>query len=372
MKVMRLLIFYALLILVKSTPGQPDNAFQKQLDELRLRIKILEKENQWLKSDSRVTDSLNYCAIRLEIFEAFSNESQLDFDFKSTTEKILVTGLFARLMQANNPASDILGFRFTDLVFASAEKHFIHELENESDKKRFIQIISKIINNPLISTLASSNPITSVVSTIISTIVGFTTTSISMDKEGGRVRDVSIGQSDAFDEKNITAFRNDMQVYINFYDQLILASQKYLSGLENLNNKYLYLEVSIHGFLLELHTFLDLNGKNELICLTNLLPDPSNPEIDFKALLMNENIRQTALVSRKFPALQITVNDFKNEYNLLLFRFLDEYTRILESAKAFPDQAIDKNRIDELIAEIKSFINKQKLAGHEQPDVFLQ
>jgi hypothetical protein len=56
----------------------------------------------------------------------------------------------------------------------------------------------------------------------------------------------------------------------------------------------------------------------------------------------------------------------------LLFRFLDEYTRILESAKTFPDQAIDKKRIDELIAEIKSFINKQKLAGHEQPDVFLQ
>ncbi|MFA4863544.1 MAG: hypothetical protein WC605_07220, partial [Bacteroidales bacterium] len=101
----------------QSQPGATD--LQKQLDELRSRIKILEKENDKLKSESRSNDSVAYCTLRYEIFEAFTNVSQLDFDFKNTADKIAVTGLFTKLMQANNPTSDILGFRFTEIIFSA-------------------------------------------------------------------------------------------------------------------------------------------------------------------------------------------------------------------------------------------------------------
>ena len=70
--------------------------------------------------------------------------------------------------------------------------------------------------------------------------------------------------------------------------------------------------------------------------------------------------------------MEISVTEFKNEYNLLLFRFLDDYIRILETAKNFPDQVIDKSRIDGFILEIKSFIDSHKLAGYTQSFVFLQ
>lgn len=361
-----------LLFTISGAWSQQDDGIQKQMDELRSRIRNLERENQVLRADSRIIDSLEYCEMRKEIFEAFANESQLDFDFKSTTEKIAVTGLFTRLMQANNPVSDILGFRFTDVIFSAADKHFKGQLNNEPDRRRFSQIISKIISNPLVSTLANSNPITSVVSTIITTIIGFTTTSLSMDKEGGRVRDVSIGQKDAFDEKDINAFRSEMQVYINFYDQLILASQRYLAGLRELSDKYAYLKASVDEFLQDLHAHVDTSGDIDLIGLTALLPDPTIPGLDFRVLLQDEDIRQTVEVARQFPALQITVASFKYEYNLLLLRFLEDYIRILRTAEDFPDQAIDKIRIEGLISEIKSFIINQNLVSLEQPSVFLQ
>jgi hypothetical protein len=366
------LIIMILLIMLSGARSQQEEGIQKQMDELRVRIRNLERENQALLASGRISDSLEYCEIRKEIFKAFANESQLDFDFKSTTEKIAVTGLFTRLMQANNPVSDILGFRFTDVIFSAADKHFKGQLNNEPDRRRFTQIISKIISNPLISTLANSNPITSVVASIITTIIGFTTTSLSMDKEGGRVRDVSIGQRDAFDEKEISEFRSEMQVYINFYDQLILASQRYLAGLRELSDKYAYLKASVDEFLRELHAHVDISCDNDLIGLTVLLPDPVIPGLDFSYLLQDKDIRETAEVARQFPAIQIAVSSFKYEYNLLLLRFLEEYIRILRTAEDFPDQAIDKSRIEGLITEIKSFIISQNLVSLEQPNVFLQ
>ena len=241
------------LFLASSSISQVETEWQRQLEGLKIRVNQLEHENRVLKANGRTADSLDYCAIRQEIFEAFSNESQLIFDFKSTTEKISITGLFTRLMQANNPSSDILGFRFNELVMSSAEKHFKGMLENDSDKRRFSQVIAKIINNPLVSTLAGSNPVTSVVATIISAIVGFTTTSLCVDKEGGRVKDVSVGQHDVFGDKSIEAFRSEMQVYIDFYDRLSLSSRKYLEGLETLATKYSYLMFSVNNYLVELH-----------------------------------------------------------------------------------------------------------------------
>jgi hypothetical protein len=175
---------------------------------------------------------------------------------------------------------------------------------------------------------------------------------------------------DAFESASIAAFRNDMQIYINFYDELILASQRYLSGLEDLEARYAYLMESVRDFRAELHGHLNLGEQNELIRLTSLLPEPGNPDADFNKLLQDNGIRLTLGIVRNFPVLQQSVKEFKKEYNMLLFSFLEDYIRILESAKKFPDQAIDKSRTDVLIDEIKSFIDSQKKYGNEQPDAF--
>lgn len=367
---MRPLFIHVLIMSSLLAPGQPAGDLQKQLDDLRNRVRLLEKENIELRTASRNADSTAYCSVRLEIFEAFTNMPQLEFDFKSTSEKISVTGLFARLMQANNPASDILGFRFTDLVISAAEKHLARDLRNDNDRKRFSEVISKIIGNPLVSSLASSNPITSVVSTVISCIIGFTTNSVQVSREGGRINDVSVDQVDAFESASIAAFRNDMQIYINFYDELILASQRYLSGLEDLEARYAFLMEAVRDFRAELHGHLNLGEQNELIRLTCLLPEPGNRDADFNQLLQDNGIRQTLGIVRKFPVLQQSVMEFKKEYNMLLFSFLEDYIRILESARKFPDQAIDKSRTDDLIDEIRSFIDSQKKYGNKQPDAF--
>lgn len=353
---------------ISSQPGAID--MQKQLDELRSRIRSLEKENGSLKSVSRLKDSVSYCLMRSEIFEAFTNVSQLDFNFKNTADKIAVIGLFTKLMQANNPTSDILGFRFTEIIFSSSEKHFKNILKDEKDKKRFAQVVSKIIDNPVVSTLAGTNPLTSVVASIISMVAGFTTSRAEVEKEGGRIKNVTVDQQDAFENRGIAAFRNELQVYIDFYDALIIASKEYLEGLNQLDRKYSYLIQSVTDYKYELYNGLDFNESKMLMQLAKLLPDASAKGFNFSEIIHDPKIQKSQQLARKYPILKQAVISFKKEYNTLLFNFLSEYIKILKTAKDFPGSDIDKTKTDKLVNDIESFINSQKSKEQEELDAF--
>jgi hypothetical protein len=365
------LIIFLLLLCPPVLFSQPAGAdTQKQLDELRSRIRTLEKENSSLKSESRTDDSIAYCLIRSEIFEAFTNVSQLDFNFRNTADKIAVTGLFTKLMQANNPTSDILGFRFTEIIFSSSEKHFKNLLKDEKDKKRFSQVVSKIIDNPVVSALANTNPVTSVVTSIISIVAGFTTSRAEVEKEGGRVKNVTLDQQDAFENKGITAFRNELKVYIDFYDALIIASREYLEGLEQLDRKYSYLIQSVKDYKTELYCELDFNESKMLMQLARLLPDATVKGVNFNEIMQDSRILKSQQLSRKYPILKQAVISFKKEYNTLLFNFLSDYIKTLKTAKDFPDSDIDKTKTDDLVRDIESFINSQKSKEQEEIDAF--
>ena len=208
------------------------------------------------------------------------------------------------------------------------------------------------------------------VAAIISTIAGFTTSRVELDKEGGRIKDVSFDQQDAFDNRSISAFRNELQVYIDFYDALIIASSDYLKGLEDLNGKYAYLIQSVKDYKTELYLELDVKESNLLIKLSKLLPDPIMKNINFNMIINNPKIQKSHQLATKFPVLHQAVGDFKKEYNTLLFNFLSDYIKTLKTVKNFPAGEIDKTKTDALITDIECFINSQKSKEREELDAF--
>jgi hypothetical protein len=295
----------------------------------------------------------------MEIFEAFNNTRKINFDFMNTTDKIAVTGLFTKLLQANNPTSDILGFRFSETIIKASEKYFKSELKSEKEKVRFGQVVSKLVNNPVISTLANTNPITSVTAAIISTVAGFSTTTVEVEKDGNRIRDVSSETQDAFSQKSIEAFRSEMQPYISFYDALNLSSSKYMSGLDVINQKYTHLKGKVENYKNELYSSLSINDTNTLVKLATILPDPAMHNIDFRKCLKDPGIRQCAVVASKLPFLEQSVKDFRREYDQILLAFLKEYLSALNSAKKLPAASLDQSKIDSLVKDIELFIRSE-------------
>jgi hypothetical protein len=354
------LILLLLLLPVAGLFSQTSEAeMHKQLEELRARIKTLEKENTAIKAETRSNDSLEYCSVRNQLFEAFSNITRLDAEFRNTSDKIAVTGLFTRLIQASNPTSDILGFRFTDIIYSAVDKHFTGYLPDEKERKRFGQVIGKIIDNPIVSSLANTNPITSVAAAIISTIAGYTTSKVQLQKDGTKVKDVTLAQEDAFDTRSINAFRDDLQDYIEFYDAMIIASTEFLEGIDYLNNKYDYLLQSIKSYKTDLFSELAVNESNLLIRLSKLLPDPSGENLDFHSMMCDERIVNCLKIVGKFSAMEQSANELRKEYNTLLYKFLTDFVHILDSAKNFPDKDIDKAKTGQLIKDINHYIEYQ-------------
>jgi hypothetical protein len=351
------LIFLSLLPRIFSQPG--NGSLQKQLNELKSFCNDLQSESSILKSQLRSKDSLTYARMRMEIFEAFNNSRKINFDFLNTTDKIAVTGLFTKLLQANNPTSDILGFRFNETIIKASEKYFKSELKSEKEKLRFGQIVYKLVNNPVISTLANTNPITSVTAAIINTVAGFSTTSVEVEKEGSKIKNISTSTQDAFSQKNIEAFRVELQPYINFYDALNISSAKYMLGLDQINQKYLYLKGKVDSYKHELYSSIQISDTNTLMKLTTILPDPASDRIDHGKCLRDPRIQQCFAIAAKLPVLEQSVKDFRREYDQTLLTFLKEYVSALISAKKLPASSLDQSKIDSLIKDIESFIKSE-------------
>jgi len=345
--------------LITLSAQESGNPKQSPYDELKTLCYQIQNENHALRSQVRNRDSLDYAAIRSQIFDAYQSIQKINLEYLSTTDKIAVTGLFTKLLQANNPTSDILGFRFHETILKAAEKHFKNELKSENEKSRFSQIITKLVNNPVISSLANSNPITSVTAAIVSTVAGYSTTAVDINRSGNKIREVSATTTDAFSQKNIDAFRSELQPYIQFYDALNIASQRYLAGLDNISQRHTYLKVTVDTFRDQLYNSLQVDDSNTLIKLASVLPDPGSGKVNFQSHLKDPRVIQCSKVVSGLPPLLLTVQQFRREYDHTLLIFLKEYISALESAKKIPSNQLDQAKIDSLISDIQSFMNHE-------------
>jgi len=356
------IILLLLWIPLRATCQSNGTELHRKIDMLSARLMSLESENARLRSEKRTSDSIEYSFVRARIFYMFNSMPFLDFDFNSTTEKIAMSELFTRLMLANNPSSDVVGFRFNDIIFRAAEKHLKETLKDEDDKKRFSQVLGKIISNPVVTSLAGTNPVTSVVASIISAVAGFSTSRVSIDREGGRIKNVSVAQQDAFEIREVTAFRKELQVYIDFYDAMISNSTHYINGLDELKMKNTSLVTTVNNFKYQLENAQGISAGNPLLTLSNTLPDPQLKGLDYNLLLFDSRIRTLHQLVVPFESVYREVADFKSAYDNLLLNFLNENIKTLGLTYSFPEAAVDTAKARKLVEEIGEFIKVQRLA----------
>ncbi|HNQ83945.1 MAG TPA: hypothetical protein PLW31_09385 [Bacteroidales bacterium] len=358
----KLAITVAILTASFTSGGQQGNPeLQKQVDELKARVKQLEKENIVFIAGNKTEDSLDYALCRAEIYKIFLHLQKLDGDYQHTSDKLAVTGLFSKLIQAGNPTSDILGFRFTDVIMTSVDKHFIQYLKDEKDKKRLINVIGKIMDNPVVSNLANTNPVTSVIASVIHIVSDFSTTSVELKKNGRKVTGAGVNEQDIFDSPSIKNFRASLQIYIDFYDVLNQITSEFVKSLDDLNKEYHTLNTRISLFKSDLYNTLNVNDENLFLRLSQALPDPSADRINNEIMITRAVVKDCYRFSDRFAVLREDADEYEIRYKTLLYSFLDDYIKTLGLINDFPDSSIDKSRARELADEIKCYIKSRKL-----------
>ena len=113
------------------------------------RLKEISEQFSILKEQISEEDKLQYISTKNVILNSIQNGPKLEFNFEKVTDKIKITGIFAKIGKANNPTDDILGVSFVDVVSKSAETHLLATLP-VADRPRFSEIVDKIIKTQLL------------------------------------------------------------------------------------------------------------------------------------------------------------------------------------------------------------------------------
>jgi len=303
----------------------------EEFNKLKAQLEELVSENTKLKKRNLEATKKEWKQFKDTILDVVVDGDLFEGDFENFRQQVEDTSLFTKLIDANNPCSEILGFTFLDVVARLAKQNFLNSLPPE-DRPRFeTEILANAIQNPVWQVLLQSNPVTFLVSNVVDKVSSFIK-KIKIKKE----RIISI--ESAYDEAKIKNFITDLQPYIQFYDALSRATREYNASVTELINRKGELKVRMdnyHGnFLKKLG--VDATGGAALInqVTAKVTPDNLKEEQGYLTLLADENLINANKIAKNFPMLKASVRQFKLEYNKIFHKYLSENLKALEAAKA--------------------------------------
>jgi len=213
----------------------------EEFNKLKAQLEELVSENTKLKQRNLEATKKEWKQFKDTILEVVADGDLFEGDFENFRQQVEDTSLFTKLIDANNPCSEILGFTFLDVVERLAKQNFLNSLPAE-DRPRFeTEIIANAIQNPIWQVLLQTNPVTFLVSNVVDKVSSFIK-KIKIKKE----RIVSIERS--YDEAKIKNFITDLQPYIQFYDALSRATREYDTAVTELINRKGELKVRMDNY----------------------------------------------------------------------------------------------------------------------------
>lgn len=323
----------------------------EEFNQLKAQLEELVTENAKLKERNLTAAKKEWKQFKDTILEVVADGDLFEGDFENFRKQVEDTSLFTKLIDANNPLSEVLGFTFLEVVERLAKQNFLNALPPE-DRPRFeMEIIKNTIQNPVWEVLLQSNPVTFLVANVVDKISGFI-------KKIKIKRDKIIDIESAYDKAKIKNFITDLQPYIQFYDELSRATRDYDAAVSELINRKGELKVRMnnyHGnFLKKLG--VDATSGAALINQVTEKITPANleEETSYLTLLEEEGLINAHKIAKNFPMLKSSVRQFKLEYNKIFYKYLSQNVSALEAAKAF------KNNNSELTDLITTIEKKQK------------
>lgn len=320
-------------------------AFFLQLEE---KLNRLVAENEQLKKRQLASTKKEWAKFKNSIIDVVIDGDKFEGDFESFKNSVEQSLVFSKLLEANNPCSNVLGFTFTDIIRRLAIANFKHALP-AGVRPRFEEDIAEAIDNPIWGIILKSNPVTMLVTNVVDKIAGFI-------KKIKIRRETVVSIDRAYDKVRFERFMKDLQPYIQFYDELVRATKEYQLKVNELVNRKGELKARMHNYHGNFLTTLGVQATNGSL-LNNEVNAKLNPveeeETAYLAILSNEDFIKAHKIAEKFPVLKTNVLQYKLEFYNVLNTFLDQNISALEAAKSF------KNNNPQ-IEEILELVNEQK------------
>lgn len=319
------------------------------------KVNLLEEENRDLRIKIYEQDRVSYILLHDEIISFILDGDELTSRYSLMINNIEENSVLIALNAVNNPNSDVLGFNFMSIVLDAVNVELLADLEPE-ERPRFIDIVKKIVKNPVVDVLLSINPVTSVVDKIVSKASSFFQSSGLL----GKSKKVKVEIDYFVDEKKLGKFMDKLNPYIKFYNKLILARDKYDREIINLDEIIKNAEVSVSTLYERLNNILENDSKSSKKLLEKIriiCPSPQNVELEnFSDLLKEPLLNEVFQLAKEFNKSVSFVSNVERLYHKILMSYLEENLNIIKSTNTFSNKDFDQAKLNNLKEEIEILI----------------
>ncbi len=350
--------------------AQANATLQQQLHTLQAHNARLQRQALRIKATQLYRDSVEWRRAYTLVTHAVLKGDQLEGNFRNTLMRVQSDRLFTRLMDAQNPQGNELGFRFTEVVMQASEQTLAKHIPDRTTRKRWRTVVSQVLANPFISTFVQNNPLTSITMTLVDAAINFTNVELVKEVNGQparRVKDLDTREENVFRAEQIQAFVTELEPYIHFYDHLLQINAAFRQNLDYLQLKYAELESEYSGLYSRLLQSLQVKEREDasIIDQINTLFEPpvdADGWPDYRAVLERAPIRQTLHLVESFPQMEGRVERFQKDYLGYLITFLEQYYKTLSELENNPvlKKNFDKKKVSMLLSEIRQYIDVLK------------
>lgn len=330
---------------------------EKKLAELEAQLVQLLEENKQFKNREHHALQKAYDEMVEVISLAVEQGDKLEADYKNLQNSMDMDNLLIRLTEANNPNSDALGFKFTDVISNAVTNHFTKKITNGKVKEKFGEVVNRIVKNPVVAAILTTNPVTGMVYRVIDKITDFTTNNplgMNLNKWHQETEGV-------FKEEKLAAFQSELTQYIDFYDGLIQASDLYKQSVEHLHQKNKSLNSVLENYYSDLLKDLGVvlsAGKSNLVQVQKILT-PASPD-ELRGVMEKENVIAAHKKAQGFAGLKERYENLSVDYNNILISFFDAYLVAFQKAEKLGKDNFDPKKLSDLKMQIEK--RKQALS----------
>lgn len=229
----------------------------------------------------------------------------------------------------------------------------IVDSNDDKPKTRFLDIVSKVINNPIADMLLKSNPVGAIVTNVMNVASNFINTTAT----GGVLKKAVTRTKDVIAQEKLEEFSNALRKYESYYTQLLTTTNSFRSKLDYIESKNINLKVSLNGYH---ERYLDTLGIDPETGIIDQFNDifkivETNGEFNYSEVLNKEQIQNTIEIVEEMPAFESQVFTFIREFEDSFTEYLNQYIEVLKIALTWDDEEIDKATLNSFISSIESY-----------------
>ncbi|MGV3656436.1 MAG: hypothetical protein ACO1NX_00725 [Chitinophagaceae bacterium] len=260
--------------------------------------------------------------------------------------------MYKKLIDVNNPASDVLGFQLLEVITKTLEENINVLPLVDGEKKRLKSQIGNLFEG-----LKNAFPPLQIITSAVSVISSFTTYQPRIEKLGRKADSLIVDVTNPISKEVLKKINTQLQPYIQFYADLDRINNNYEMALYQHGVEYRDFIEELASLKKVVESRIDMNQSignqiNRLFDLSN----SSMQDFNYRQKMENAVIRDLTADCSGISELVERYKKFTNDFITIQEDFYNNNSLLLKnSAKKLPYK--DDAKIDHLLAELDNIKN---------------